>query len=161
MNTATSNQQADDIIRNHAWFSTVPGFTPVPLLDLLGITAVQLDMIRQLCRVYDKEYDEQKGKAIVLSLGGAMLSRIPGYAFRSAFKAVPLVGWALGGVSLSAFAAAGTYAVGAVFKEHFDQGGTLYNLNPENFRKFYREKVEEGKRLIEDWMKDKSEGPLE
>ncbi len=155
MNTATTNQQADDIIRNHAWFSTVPGFTPVPLLDLLGITAIQLDMIKQLCRVYEKPYDEQKGKAIVLSLGGAMLSRIPGYAFRSAFKAIPLVGWALGGVSLAAFAAAGTYAVGEVFKEHFDQGGTLHDLNPESLRKFYREKWKEGKRMVEEWMKNK------
>lgn len=158
MSTATTNQQADDIIRNHAWFSTVPGFAPVPLLDLLGITAVQLDMIKQLCRIYEKEYDEQRGKAVVLSLGGAMLSRIPGYAFRSAFKAVPLVGWALGGVSLAAFAAAGTYAVGEVFKEHFDQGGALHDLNPESFRKFYREKWEEGKRMVEKLIeRDKEE----
>lgn len=136
------DQKAEDIINNHVWFSTVPGFMPVFFLDIIGITAIQVDMVKQLCAHYEKAYSEQKGKAIVTSLTGSVLARIPGYSLRAAFKSIPVVGWVLGGLSLSAFAAASTYAVGQVFKEHLAQGGTLNNLDPESFKKFYNQQLE-------------------
>lgn len=139
---------ADSIINNHAWFSTVPGFVPIPIIDILGIAAVQRDMVKQLCKFYDTPYSEQKGKAIVMSFSSSILGRIPAYSIRSAVKSIPIVGWALGGLSLSAFAASSTYAVGQVFKEHLDQGGTLHDLNPENFRAFYRQQFEKGRELF-------------
>lgn len=139
---------ADTIINNHAWFSAVPGFVPIPILDILGISAVQRDMVKQLCKFYDSPYSEQKGKAIVMSFTGSILSRIPAYSLRSAVKSIPVVGWALGGLSLSAFAASSTYAVGQVFKEHLDKGGTLHDLNPENFRAFYKKQFEKGRDIF-------------
>ncbi len=139
---------ADAIINNHAWFSAVPGFVPIPIIDILGISAVQRDMVKQLCKFYDSPYSEQKGKAIVMSFTGSILSRIPAYSVRSVVKSIPVVGWALGGLSLSVFAASSTYAVGQVFKEHLDQGGTLYDLNPENFRAFYKKQFEKGRELF-------------
>ena len=150
---------ADAIINNHAWFSAVPGFVPIPIIDILGISAVQRDMIKQLCKFYDCPYSEQKGKAIVMSFTGSILSRIPAYSIRSAVKSIPVVGWALGGLSLSAFAASSTYAVGQVFKEHLDQGGTLHDLNPENFRAFYRQQFEKGRALFSRKPKDTPSEP--
>lgn len=138
-------KSAGQIIKNHAWLTTVPGFLPVPLLDMIAISAIQVDMVKQLCSFYGKTYSEERGKSITLSLMSAFAGRIPGYLFRSVFKSIPGIGWALGGVSMSAFAAASTYATGTVFKEHFDQGGTLHDLNPENFRKFYQEQFEKAK----------------
>ncbi len=147
--TIQVTDKADKIIQNHMWFSTVPGFLPVFFLDIVGITAVQLDMIKQLCKVYEKPYHEQRGKAIVMSFTTSLFGRFPGYMVRSAVKAVPVVGWALGGVALSVFAASSTYAVGQIFKEHFDQGGTLHDLNPDNFKKFYRKQFNKGKEMME------------
>lgn len=149
---------ADTIINNHAWFSAVPGFVPIPVIDILGISAVQRDMVKQLCKFYDCPYSEQKGKAIVMSFTGSILSRIPAYSVRSIVKSIPVVGWALGGLSLSVFAASSTYAVGQVFKEHLDQGGTLYDLNPENFRAFYRKQFEKGREIF---SKKAKETPVE
>jgi len=145
MTAKTLRQEADEIISNHVWFSTVPGFLPIPIVDMIGITAVQLDMIKQLCRLYEKEYNEQRGKAIVTSITTSLMGRVSGYALRSALKRIPVVGWIAGGVSLSLFAASSTYSVGQVFKEHFDEGGTLKDLNPESFRKFYQQQFEEWK----------------
>lgn len=147
--TTQIDQKAEDIICNHAWFSAIPGFMPIFILDIIGITAIQVDMVKQLAAHYDKPYSQQKGKAIVTSLTGSIVARIPGYSVRAAFKSIPVVGWILGGLSLSAFAAASTYAVGQVFKEHLAQGGTLNNLDPESFKKFYAQQFEKGRQFFQ------------
>lgn len=146
---------AEQIIKNHAWFSALPGFWPVPLVDIVTITAVQLDMVKKLCKLYGCEYSEERGKSITTALISTTLGRIPGYAAKSLFKAIPGVGWVLGGISMAAFAGASTWATGMVFKEHFDQGGTLHDLNPENFKKFYKEQQDKAKTLLDDWLRIK------
>lgn len=148
-------ETADDIIYNHLWFSAVPGFIPVPVLDIVAISAVQLDLVKQLCKFYKADYDEQRGKAIVMALTGSAMARISGYSARAVLKTIPMVGWVLGGVAMSLFAASSTYAVGQVFKEHLDAGGTLHNLNPEAFQKFYMQQLEKGKELLSSLMEKK------
>lgn len=146
-------ESADDIIYNHLWFSAVPGFIPVPLLDIVAISAVQLDLVKQLCHFYKEDYDEQRGKAIVMALTGSAMSRITGYSARAVLKTVPIVGWVLGGAAMSLFAASSTYAIGQVFKEHLDTGGTLHNLNPDAFRQFYMQQLDKGKDMVSKWLK--------
>jgi len=151
----TQVKTADQIIKDHVWFSTVPGFLPIPLLDIAAITGIQLDMIKQLCRLYNIDYNAQKGKSITTALVSTVLSRVQAYAVRSALKAIPVVGWALGGATMATFAGASTYATGAVFKEHFEEGGTLNTLDPESFQNFYKQQMEKGKQFVEDLMKAK------
>jgi uncharacterized protein (DUF697 family) len=148
-------ETADDIIHNHLWFSAVPGFLPVPILDIVAISAVQLDLVKQLCIYYKQDYDIQRGKAIVMSLTGTALARISGYSARSILKTIPVVGWVLGGAAMSLFAISSTYAIGQVFKEHLDAGGTLHNLNPEAFRQFYMQQLEKGKEMMSKWLNKK------
>lgn len=145
-------ESADEIIYNHLWFSAVPGFIPVPLLDIVAISAVQLDLVKQLCHFYKEDYDEQRGKAIVMALTGSAMSRITGYSARAVLKTVPIVGWVLGGAAMSLFAASSTYAIGQVFKEHLDTGGTLHNLNPDAFRQFYMQQLDKGKDMVSKWL---------
>ncbi|MEL7124248.1 MAG: DUF697 domain-containing protein [Bacteroidota bacterium] len=149
----TKNEQANQVIENHVWFATVPGLIPFPVLDVIGITAVQLDMVKQLCKVYGKDYDEQKGKALTLSLFSTVGGRLPAYFLRAGLKAIPVVGSILGGVSLAGFAQASTYATGVVFKEHFAKGGTLNDLNPDSFRKFYEQQFQRSQERFLDWKK--------
>jgi uncharacterized protein (DUF697 family) len=142
----SKTKKANQIIRNHAWFATVPGFVPVFILDTIGITAVQLDMIRQLCTLYDRDYNAEKGKSIAIALSSTLTGRLPGYVLRRGLKAIPGIGWILGGITLSALASASTYATGAVFREHFRKGGTLHDLDAENFKKFYKEEFEKARK---------------
>ena len=152
MNTS-SRKSADQIIQNHSWFSAVPGFFPFPVLDIAAITAIQLDMVKQLCKVYSINYSEQKGKSLITALIISAMGRIPGYAANSMAKTIPVFGWVLGGISLAFFARASTYATGMVFKSHFEEGGTLNDLNPENFKKFYMERYQEAKGVLNEYFK--------
>lgn len=146
----SKTEKANQIIRNHAWFATVPGFMPVFLLDTIGITAVQLDMVKQLCQLYDRDYSAEKGKSIAVALSSTLTGRIPGYMLRRSLKAIPGLGWILGGITLSALASASTFATGAVFREHFRKGGTLEDLDAESFKKFYKEEFEKARKMAKD-----------
>ena len=152
----TSSTKADKIIMNHVWFAAVPGFFPIPIVDIAGITAVQLDMIKQLCKHYDKPYNEERGKSIITALLGTVASRIPAYGARSLLKTIPVVGWVVGGITLSAFAATSTYSTGRVFKAHFEEGGTLNDINPTNFKKFYEEEFAVAKKRVKEFFDPKN-----
>ncbi len=154
--SSTQTQQAEKIIKDHVWFSVVPGWLPVPFIDLIAISAVQIDMIKQLCELYGKEYDQQRGKAVTLALFNIIGSRLPGYAIRSAIKTIPVIGTFLGGAALAAAASASTYATGIVFKEHFDAGGSLKDINPDSFKEFYVKQFNKGKEVVEE-MKEEFE----
>ena len=62
------DNEANSVIRNHLVWAMGAGFIPVPVADFFAVGAIQLDMVRQLCRVYDLEFKESEGKAIITSL---------------------------------------------------------------------------------------------
>ena len=147
-------KHADTVIRNHVIWSMGAGFIPVIIADVLAISALQLDMIRQLCRVYDIDFSETQGKAIVTSLTSSSLARI---AARGVVKLIPGVGSVLGGVTLSIFAGASTYALGEVFKKHFETGGTILDFDSDRLKNLYKEKFEKGKKVAEEWRKQQQQ----
>ena len=53
-------------------------------------------------------------------------------------------------------AGAATYAVGKVFIQHFESGGTFLNFNPESVRGYYEAMFKEGQSVAENMKKDES-----
>lgn len=141
------SKHADSIIRNHIIFSMGAGIIPVPIVDVFAVSAAQLDMIRQLCKVYDQDFQESQGKAIVSSLTTATLARI---GAGSLAKLIPVVGSVVGGITNSVMAGASTYALGEVFKVHFATGGTILDFDADRLKKMYKEKFEKGKKVAEE-----------
>ena len=153
---SSKSKHADTVIRNHVIWAMGTGFIPVPIADVFAATAVQMDMIRQLCRVYDLEFSETQGKAIVTSLTSSILARA---GARSVVKLIPGLGTIIGGVTISVFNGASTYALGEVFKKHFDSGGTILDFDTERLRKVFKEKFEKGKKVAEEMKKEQDEQP--
>jgi uncharacterized protein (DUF697 family) len=150
------SKHADSVIRNHMiWSMGMSIVVPLPIADILAVSAVQLDMIRQLCKVYDKDFSETQGKAIVTSLGTSTLART---GARSLIKLIPVVGTIVGGVAVSVLNGASTYAIGEVFKKHFESGGTILDFDTERLKKLYKEKFEKGKKMAEQVKKEEAEG---
>ncbi len=144
----TSN--ANSVIKNHMIWSMGAGFIPVPIADLFAVSAIQLDMIRQLCKVYDISFKETEGKAIITALTGSGLARLGARAI----KFIPGVGSILGGVTLAILSGASSYAIGEVFKKHFETGGTFLDFDPSRLTKYYNEKFEKGKALAKQMQDD-------
>ena len=135
---------ADRIVRDHVWVSMGVGLLPVPFIDLLGIAAVQLHMMRRLSQVYGIPFSQSAGKSVIASLVGGSLA--PSLSI-IVLKSVPILGPAAGMLTSSATAGATTYALGKVFIQHFASGGTFLTFDPEKVREYYGEKLKEGEQV--------------
>jgi len=144
------SNHADTVIRNHVIWSMGAGMIPILIADIFAVSALQLDMIRQLTRIYDIDFEETQGKALVTSLTSSALARI---GAGSVIKLIPGLGSFIGGATVSIFAGASTYALGEVFKKHFASGGTILDFDPDRLRKMYKEKFEKGKKVAKQWEK--------
>lgn len=151
------DKAADSIILNHVFFSLGAGFVPIPLLDIAAVTVVQLDMLRQLAKMYDVRFHEESGKSLISAIAGGVVARLGA----SMVKAIPVVGSLLGGVSMSVLSGASTYAIGQVFKRHFSSGGDLTNVDIKKAKKVFEEAFEKGKDIASKMEKKKKEEPKE
>jgi uncharacterized protein (DUF697 family) len=142
-------QKSDEIIRNHTMWASGAGAIPLPLIDIAAVTAVQLDMIRQLSNVYELNYDESAGKHIVTALAGSTLARI-GASF---VKTIPVIGSVFGGVSMSILSGASTYAMGKVFTNHFANGGNFFNMDFNWAQQFYQQEYQKGETFTKEVTK--------
>lgn len=142
----TPSEKADSIIQNHMIWSMGAGLIPIPIADFFAVSAIQLDMIRQLAKVYDIDFSEQAGKASITSLTSSGLARLGARAV----KFIPGVGTILGGITMSVLSGASSYALGQVFRKHFESGGTFLDFEPSRVKKFYDEQFEKGKVIAKD-----------
>lgn len=144
----TPKDEACKLIRNHSITSAAISLVPIPIVDIVGITGVQLNMLRRLAKVYEVPFSEHKVKNILTSLiggGGTLpLSSVVG----SLAKSIPVIGQTVGAVSMPITAGAVTYAVGKVFLQHFASGGTFLTFDPEKVRAYYEEMLSEGKTVV-------------
>ena len=145
------DKHADTIIRNHIIWSMGAGLIPVPIVDFFAVSGIQLDMIRQLCKLYDQDFKESEGKAIITSLTGSGLARMGAKAM---IKFIPGIGSVIGGVTMAVLAGASSFALGEVFKKHFETGGTFLDFDAKRIKKMYNEKFEKGKKVAEQMQKE-------
>lgn len=122
--------KASAIISNKCKWSAAAGFIPVPYLDLAGLAAIQVKMVSELTELYGKTVQQEVIKTTVATLLGTLTTAgLAAPVALSALKLVPGLGAVAGGLSLGALGAAATYAVGKVFVNHFEGGGTLGNFD--------------------------------
>jgi uncharacterized protein (DUF697 family) len=143
-------EEANSIIRNHMIWSMGAGLIPVPLVDFFAVGAIQLDMVRQLAALYEVEFKLTAGKAFIGTLTGTSIARIGARAV----KLIPGIGSVLGGVTMSVMSGASSYAIGEVFKKHFETGGTFLDFDPGRLKKMYDEKFEKGRDIAKDLKKE-------
>ncbi len=130
------------------------GLLPYPIVDFIALTALQLGMVKKLSTIYEVEFSQEMGKSFIGSLIGSGTPLLLFKPAASLIKLIPVVGQAVGMLTMPVIAGASTYAVGKVFKKHFESGGTLFNFDPERMRKYYGEKFEEGKKMAGDLKKE-------
>lgn len=152
-----SECEIDAIIRKRVYAAIGVGFVPVPLVDLAGLTAIQLELIHALAKAYGVEFQKERVKSIISSLCGGVLSVAMVPFFASMFKSIPVIGTTAGGATISIVGGASTYAIGQVFDRHFREGGNLLNLDAQEAKTYFKTKLEEGKNLVSKMKPGKKE----
>jgi uncharacterized protein (DUF697 family) len=133
------------IIQHHMYVSMGVGMIPMPLVDLIAISSVQINMLRKLCLEYDIPFSRDAAKTGIAALLGGVIPVSLSGALASLVKAIPIVGHTTSAIVMPAVSGAMTYAVGKVFVQHFESGGTFLTFKPEKVRAYYQQMFEEGK----------------
>jgi len=155
------SKDAEDIVTKHMLFAVGFGTVPVPIVDIVGLTATQLNMLRKLSEVYGESFTDELAKKAIASLIGGSLSIPVAMSMASFVKFIPIIGQSAGAVSIASVGAASTYAVGQVFIRHFESGGTLLDFDSSKVREFFKEEFEKGKEVVSNLTKSKKETPKE
>ena len=121
---------------------------PVPIIDLVGLGTIQLNMIHSLCKLYNQEFSKTLGKSFVGSLIGSVGAIPIAAGVSSLIKIIPIVGHTLGAVSMPLVGGASTYAIGRVFIQHFESGGTFLDFNPSQVKEYFKEQFNNGKDIV-------------
>ena len=142
---ALADSRSSAIIDRHILAAMGVGLVPIPLVDVLGIGAVQLNMIRRLAETHGVEYSEKRARSIIISLFGGALPVFGALPFASLAQAIPVIGWSLALSSTVILAGASTYAVGKIMERHFENGGGMDDLDVKSARERFTDLVEQGK----------------
>src|SRR6202167_4310029 len=137
------NQElASKLVDRFAIWSGVAGLIPLPIVDVVAVGGLQVQMLRRISQIYDVQFSENRGKALIAALAGSMIPATSGMGAASALKAVPIVGMLVSGFVMPVLSAGATYAIGKAFIQHFASGGTLLDFNPPDYREFVRSQKE-------------------
>lgn len=142
MNADWKNMKADDIIKNHVGYATTAALIPFPGADIAAVSAVQLNMLRQLAGIYKVGFMEGLGKNIITALIGGSASRL----LASGVKLIPGIGTLIGELTMPILSGASTYALGQVLNKHLAAGGTLENFDPLRAKSTYDEAFKQGEK---------------
>src|SRR6516164_7864658 len=132
------DQVASKLVNRFAVWSGVAGLIPLPVVDVVAVGGLQVQMLRRISQLYNVPFSENRGKALIASLAGALIPASSAMGAASAMKAVPLLGTLAGGFVMPVLSAGATYAIGKAFIEHFSTGGTLLDFNPPDYRQFIK-----------------------
>ncbi|MFW5858086.1 MAG: YcjF family protein, partial [Planctomycetota bacterium] len=158
---AEAAAQSDRIIRNHMIASMVAVLIPAPVLDVAAITGVQIKMLHDIAHAYGVPFQREAGRSIVVSLIGSIgASSVARGTFGSLVKLIPMVGPLAGAVTLPGLAGATTYAIGKIFIQHFEAGGTFLDFDPKTARARFRQRFKEGEDVART-MKPEAEAAAE
>lgn len=142
----TKEMLGDRIIKENILWAAGGGLIPLPVLDIVAITAVEVKMLKELSALYELPFREHQVKGILASLLAGVGAPALGMAITaSLFKSVPILGAVSGFIAVPGAAAAFTYAVGKVFLQHFASGGTFLDFDPKKVREHFARQFEEGK----------------
>ena len=146
MNNEERRYRADDIIRNHLAFAASAALLPIPIADFAAVSAVQLNMLRQLASLYRVNFVDVLGRNIIAALAGGGIARVGA----SLIKAIPGVGTMIGEFTMPALSAASTYALGQVVASHFNKGGTFEDFDLKSAKQKYNEEIKNGKQAAKE-----------
>src|SRR5437588_7368454 len=112
------DEAASKLVDRFSLWSGAAGLIPVPLVDIAAVGGVQLQMLRRLSEIYGVPFSDNRGKAIIASLAGAVIpastATTTAVSVGSLVKSLPGFGTAIGAVTMTVFSAGATDVVGEV-----------------------------------------------
>ena len=128
--------QITETLQRHVVAGAVAAALPFPWLGFVGLTGVQLHLLRQLSALYGVPFSQEIARSAIAALVGSDLSLGLSLGLAKLVAGPTLLFAAASGGLLGA---ASTYALGKVFALHFASGQTFLTFDPEKVRAHYEE----------------------
>ncbi|MBV5324615.1 MAG: DUF697 domain-containing protein, partial [Rhodospirillaceae bacterium] len=141
--------EASSIITKYSAFAFGGGVIPFPMMDIAAVSGIQIKMLAEIARLYEVEFVDNWGKSTLTALiGGAVPHWLAVGTVGSLIKAIPVLGSAIGFATMPLLSAATTYAVGKVFVQHFESGGTFLDFDVQMAKDVFKEHFAKGKQVF-------------
>ena len=114
-------REAFKIVGRHRMVAAVGGLFPMPAVNVVGVTAIILRMVKALGDLYGVPFERDKARSIVIGLMGGAAPAGLGAATASTLAFVLPGAGAVGLAVSSVTAAALTRRIGVVFIERFEK----------------------------------------
>jgi small GTP-binding protein len=137
---AFRRQAAEKVVRTATLVSLAAGLEPIPLIDIPIILGNQIRLVLRIAAVYGEPMTARHARELGTTILGGLAVR---YLAEEAAKLVPFGGDVISG----AIAAAGTWAIGQVAIEYFENGKRfsrqqIQDLFGRYYRRYREERVE-------------------
>jgi len=139
--------ETDRLIKNHTYGSMGIGLIPLPVVDFLALTGIQIRLLYKLSKFYGVDFSKERAKTIISSLIGSFLPVATAGPIASMIKFIPIIGQTTGALTMLATSGACTYALGHVFVQHFESGGTFLDFEPEKVKAYFTEQFKAGQKF--------------
>ncbi len=143
--TNPSKEDLDKLVRNHMIAAFGAGLVPIPLADLAAMTGVQFNLVRKIASSFGVPFSQNAVKSIIGALVGGAVPAYGAPILASLAKVIPVAGSLIGIATMPTVSAAMTYAVGHVFIQHFESGGTLLTFDIEKAGELFKGLFKRGK----------------
>jgi uncharacterized protein (DUF697 family) len=124
-----SKDELNKLIRNHMIAAIGAGLVPFPVADLAAMTGVQINLVRKIASAFGVPFSQNAVKSLIGAIVGGAVPAYGAPSLASLAKVIPVAGSIIGFVAMPTLSVAMTYAVGHVFIQHFESGGTLLTFD--------------------------------
>jgi uncharacterized protein (DUF697 family) len=140
-----TSEEIAKLIRKRAKWAAGVGLLGLPLVNFVGVTAIQVEMVKSLCQKYGKTFNETAAKNIISGLLSSGAIQLSAPVVGGAVLALPLVGFPLAVISKPVLNGVVTYAMGHVFATHFANGGSLIGVAAGELSDSFKSAVQEAR----------------
>jgi uncharacterized protein (DUF697 family) len=144
-------QQALPYILAYSSLATSAGAVPLPVVDLVLLSAIQSRMVYDLARLYGQPLTAKRFGEIAGTLGTSVLVRQAG---RGLIKWIPWIGSVAGALTCGALAGASTYALGKAFCYYYRAIHQGHVPQPDDLRRYFSSQLTQAEQI---WSKPKVE----
>lgn len=135
-------EKLEKIINNSVYASMGIGVLLLPVFSLVSVTAIQLNMVRNIAKLYGVEFKQDFAKKVITAVIGAGVPVLGTGPVEYAVLHIPVFGTAFAFATMPALNGMSTLAVGRMFVNHFESGGNLVSASidtmKEDFKKAFQ-----------------------
>jgi methyl-accepting chemotaxis protein len=146
-NKKVSNEALSLTLKKHVSLSMGVALIPIPIVDFVSVTAIQMSLLSEIAEKFGVPFSKEKVKSLLFSLVGGSIPVAANMPVASMIKSIPVIGTVSGLITMPIISGASTYAIGKLFIQHFADGGTFSNFEPQNAKENYAKMSEEGVRF--------------